>query len=62
MNYTKIIFNALSTLVKFLEDFLPLKKAILPTNLVYIIHLMFHFIKHSYQAKLKFHFNYKSNR
>lgn len=55
--------EALSTLVKSLGLSLPLEKALLPTILVYIIHLMFHFIKHFNQVKVKVHLDYyKSNR
>lgn len=62
MDYIKRIPDTFSTLVKSLGVFLPLKKALIPTNLVYIIHLLFHFIKHFHQGKMKFHLDYyKSN-
>lgn len=63
MDHIKRIPEAFSTLVKSLGLSLPLEKARLPTSLVYIIHLMFHFMKHFNQIKVKFHLDYyKSNR
>lgn len=64
MDYIKRILDVFSILLKFFRGFfLALKKDFLPTNPVYIIHLMFHLIKHFNQAKVKFHLDYyKSNR
>lgn len=63
IDYTKIVFDVFFCISEISGRLSAFTESHLSHDLVYIMHLMFHLVKHLHQAKLKFHLDYyKSNR